>query len=271
MAAPTTAASVKKTLANPEPSTHGPSRRLLRRGNAQPSRQLSGPMQTAWDHHHRSGSIARSTARPRSASVSTPAASRSIRPLTNIVVTISPGIAGCFPPPSYRIAPWPAFVIRSLVIATKCPPARTRSAMRLTRPALISSANIAASNPCPRSTASAQPRVEAGGERCGQGRRNSWRRNQNGAAAIKSTSAVHADGPHHRVLARSVLSDSRGRAIPRRTREQRGRAGRHHPLPHPPRRPPRNRRHVARLVRNVSKGGVAKRGPLACPCPQAAN
>jgi hypothetical protein len=31
MAAPTTAAGVKKTLANPEPSTHGPSRQLVLR------------------------------------------------------------------------------------------------------------------------------------------------------------------------------------------------------------------------------------------------
>ena len=31
MAAPTTAALVKKVLANPEPSTHGPDRRLLLR------------------------------------------------------------------------------------------------------------------------------------------------------------------------------------------------------------------------------------------------
>ena len=31
MAAPTNAALVKKTLANPEPSTHGPSRQILQR------------------------------------------------------------------------------------------------------------------------------------------------------------------------------------------------------------------------------------------------
>jgi hypothetical protein len=45
---------------------------------------------------HRSGTIARSTARPRSVRASSPMASRVIRPLTTIVVTISPGIAVCF-------------------------------------------------------------------------------------------------------------------------------------------------------------------------------
>ena len=45
---------------------------------------------------HRSGSIARSTARPRSVRARCPRASRVIRPLTTIVVTISPGIAVCF-------------------------------------------------------------------------------------------------------------------------------------------------------------------------------
>src|SRR5215831_18946606 len=39
---------------------------------------------------------------------------------------------------AYPTTPWPAFVIRSLAISTKCPPARTRSGIRLTRPALIS-------------------------------------------------------------------------------------------------------------------------------------
>jgi hypothetical protein len=40
----------------------------------------------------------------------------------------------------YRITPWPAFVNRRLAISTKCPPARTRSGTRLTRPALMSPA-----------------------------------------------------------------------------------------------------------------------------------
>jgi hypothetical protein len=45
---------------------------------------------------HKSGSIARNTARPWSVRARCARASRVIRPLTIIVVTISPGIAVCF-------------------------------------------------------------------------------------------------------------------------------------------------------------------------------